>query len=123
MNKRESLELAARYWGAAQFPEDGVWEYFFERDFISGPEEFKEWNPSSDDGDALRLAVKLRLSVSWDVFDGDEYATATPRQTNQGYDCIVDGDPRAAIRWAIVKAAAEMQRSNELKAKSKPETR
>lgn len=66
------------------------------------------WNPLTDDGDALRLAVKLRLTVSWDRYDYDDYATATPPHTHQGYDCMVDQDPYAAARRAIVRAAAEI---------------
>lgn len=60
------------------------------------------WNPLTDDGDALRLAVKLGL-----VFD------ATRKQTWCGatqYDaCEPHGDdPYAATRRAIVRAAAAM---------------
>ena len=66
----------------------------------------KWWNPLTDDGDALRLAVALRLTIAWDRFDDDDYATATPPHTHQGYDCIVDQDPCAATRRAIVRAAA-----------------
>ena len=68
----------------------------------------KWWNPLTDDGDALRLAVALRLTIAWDRFDDDDYATATPPHTHQGYDCIVDQDPCAATRRAIVRAAAAM---------------
>ena len=69
------------------------------------------WNPLTDDGDALRMIVKLRLTVSWDRFDDSDYATATPPHTHQGYDCIVDQDPYAATRRAIVRAAAAIGRS------------
>lgn len=67
-----------------------------------------EWNPLTDDGDALRLAVKLRLTLSWDRYYDKDYATATPPCTYQGYDCVVDQDPYAATRRAIVRAAAEI---------------
>ena len=72
------------------------------------------WNPLTDDGDALRLAVKLRLTVSWDRYDDVDYATATPPDTYQGYDCIVDQDPYAATRRAIVRAAAQLGTSVEI---------
>ena len=78
------------------------------RDWFDG---LVNWNPLDDDGDALRLAVNLRLTVSWDRFDDDDYATATPPHTHQGYDCIVDQDPHAATRRAIVRAAAEIGRN------------
>ena len=61
------------------------------------------WNPLADDGDALRLAVKLRLDIdhhqfSVNVWDG--YI---------GTGRIPSGDdPYAATRRAIVRAAAEI---------------
>lgn len=103
MTDRELLELAAL---AAEidihFDKDGD-SY---RVKASGNRAY--WNPLTDDGDALRLAVKLRLTVSWDRFDDCEYATATPPHTHQGYDCTVDQDPYAANRRATVRAAAEI---------------
>ena len=60
------------------------------------------WNPLTDDGDALRLAVKLGLQVSERVSevwrDGKETA----------YFFEDDVDPYAATRRAIVRAAAEI---------------
>jgi len=96
---RELLELAAKAAGYEYAKHGG----YIVVDGIPG-----NWNPLTDDGDALRLAVKLRLTVSWDRFDDDDYATATPPHTNQGYDCMVDQDPHAATRRAIVRAAAEI---------------
>lgn len=62
------------------------------------------WNPLTDDGDALRLAVKLGLSVhvlpamnlSWASFNGGHTT----------YNADHDTDPYAATRRAIVRAAA-----------------
>jgi len=96
---REMLELAAKAAGYEYAKHGG----YIVVDGIPG-----NWNPLTDDGDALRLAVKLRLTVSWDRFDDDDYATATPPHTHQGYDCMVDQDPHAATRRAIVRAAAEI---------------
>jgi hypothetical protein len=53
------------------------------------------WNPLTDDGDALRLAVKLCL------LDNHEIAIA-PVNVWHG------DDPYAATRRAIVRAAAEI---------------
>jgi hypothetical protein len=86
MTDRELLELAAKaagYW-AAEFncPAN-----------LPRP----DWNPLTDDGDALRLAVKLNL---WEaVCDGYQHADSS------------DSDPYAATRRAIVRAAAEIGRS------------
>jgi len=93
---RELLELAAK---AAGYREAGI-----NKPYTDGL--LKNWNPLNDDGDALRLAVKLRLTVSWDRFDDEDYATATPPHTHQGYDCMVSQDPYAATRRAITRAAA-----------------
>lgn len=95
---RELLELAAKASGeltASWYGNDAYFDGVLSR-----------WNPLNDDGDALRLAVKLRLTVSWDRFDYEDYATATPPHTHQGYDCMVSQDPYAATRRAITRAAA-----------------
>jgi len=68
--------------------------------------EFNQWNPIEDDGDALRLAVKLQIIVG----KYDNYANAGAI----GYDVDVlvwtheEKDPYAATRRAIVRAAAEL---------------
>jgi hypothetical protein len=69
------------------------------------------WNPLTDDGDALRLAVKLNIYVyprqgkthcEWRT-DGE--------QTGEMYTQPHGTDPYAATRRAIVRAAAEIGRS------------
>jgi hypothetical protein len=68
------------------------------------------WNPLTDDGDALRLAVKLRLDVKINDFDtlcyGPNFGTRSAAETHADYT-----DPCAATRRAIVRAAAEIGRS------------
>lgn len=63
------------------------------------------WNPYDDDGDALRLAVKLRMSL--DAALGQSLAIPLG-----GKDCVEQhaDDPYAATRRAIVRAAAEIGR-------------
>jgi hypothetical protein len=63
------------------------------------------WNPITDDGDALRLAVKLRMSL--DTALGQSLAIPLG-----GKDCVEQhaDDPYAATRRAIVRAAAEIGR-------------
>ncbi len=65
------------------------------------------WNPLTDDGDALRLAVKLGLSLGPN-FDG-ELAVCFARQ---GADFTEEygSDQYAATRRAIVRAAAAIGR-------------
>lgn len=63
------------------------------------------WNPLIDDGDALRLAVRLQLSVEqWPDEDGNGSYTAINDKIIE--DHLVD--PYAATRRAIVRAAAEI---------------
>ena len=70
----------------------------------------KRWNPLADDGDALRLAVKLHITV---VVEGDQ-PDDIARRTKAVHRLIGDrceshrSDPRAATRRAIVRAAAEI---------------
>ncbi len=68
------------------------------------------WNPLTDDGDALRLAVKLNLEIV-------QFRT-TVRVSNLelvGDDCHEEKepDPYAATRRAITRAAAELWRAQQ----------
>lgn len=56
------------------------------------------WNPLTDDGDALRLAVKLRIDIAFTDDATDVYAHG------QGMPWLADKDARRAI----VRAAAEI---------------
>ena len=67
-----------------------------------------DWNPLEDDGDALRLSVKLRLNLNFEEWDGAEYACAVPHKSYQGQDEVIGDDENAAARRAIVRAAAAM---------------
>ena len=58
---------------------------------------FKKWNPLTDDGDALRLAVKLGI-LSHPLLQ-HYFAVET---------LMPEKDPYAATRRAIVRAAAEI---------------
>lgn len=100
MTDKELLELAARAAGykIKWLDMKGGYERFLSTPKLNG--EF--WNPLTDDGDALRLAVALRLLIDTDY-----------------NDCIAAGccqldevlepagvDRLAATRRAIVRAAA-----------------
>jgi len=100
MSDRELLEAAAKAAGMVL-----TWE---------GPDHDQPqtlckgaWNPRAYDGDALRLAVTLQIDVkhygdhvvAW--FDGGYIGTGR---------IPYDGDPFAATRLAIVRAAAETAR-------------
>ncbi len=111
MNDREILELAAKAAGISlhQWVEQGCWLGEPEEEgFQTSPPELGRWNPLTDDGDALRLAVKLRHNINFEEYDGVEYACATPIRSHQGKDEAMGDDEMAAIRRAIVRAAAEI---------------
>lgn len=64
------------------------------------------WNPLNDDGDAFRLAVKLRMCVeSWGAG-----SSAVVIINNRAYvaEPHYGDDPERATRRAIVRAAAEI---------------
>ena len=69
----------------------------------------KEWNPLEDDGDALRLAVKLNMSIN---IPANSKIRADVISYLDLSVCIreIGDDPYAATRRAIVRAAAEMGR-------------
>jgi hypothetical protein len=99
MTDRELLEAAAKAVGLevichASYPNGGV--------YVKGMED--DWNPLTDDGDALRLAVKLKMGVN---FDGEKVGANCGRGAVE----VFGNDPLAATRRAIVKVAAEIGRS------------
>jgi hypothetical protein len=69
------------------------------------------WNPLTDDGDALRLAIKLKLNTFFEEWDGVEYVSSVQRTSFQGREEVIDDDDGAATRRAIVRAAAAMHAS------------
>jgi hypothetical protein len=108
--ERDLLELAAKaagmkFKGSPTNPDS----YQTQQDDLPyGPRPWMPWNPLTDDGDALRLAVKLRLFVSV----GRKQASAMPpdQASDDYFEAFepVKGDPYAATRRAIVRAAAEI---------------
>lgn len=70
------------------------------------------WNPLTDDGDALRLAVKLGLDVCIDTPQEKDAHTHVVGFSGENSDLVdaieYHGDPYAATRRAIVRAAAEI---------------
>ena len=69
--------------------------------------ETKPWNPITDDGDAFRLMVRLRLPIR-DGLNGT-VETGNERSGRPIWELWED-DPLAATRRVIVRAAAEIGR-------------
>ena len=65
----------------------------------------RPWDPIADDGDALRLMVKLNMDFT---LSGKHAAVAQVAHATAQAFC--NGDPYAATRRAIVRAAAEIGR-------------
>jgi len=93
MTDRELLELAAK---AA-----GIFDLRFDNKGVAYRNVHIEWNPLTDDGDALRLAVKLEACI--DFMDRRVVAGAWP-------EVVIDFTDED-YRRAIVRAAAEIGRS------------
>ena len=66
------------------------------------------WNPLTDDGDALRLAVKLDIGISPDTEVSEVCAVFMIGNTCHIIVEEHSSDPYAATRRAIVRAAAEI---------------
>lgn len=110
MNDRQLLENAAKaaglkraeYWcagGDNGFP-------FAEciTHYIDGEPCVQAWNPLRDDGDALRLSVKLKIKL---LPENRSYARVESKNL-RGVGEDWGDDPCAATRRAIVRVAAEI---------------
>lgn len=111
MDDRELLELSAKAaaigggWGDKIEYHNGAVDL---RDvWILEGDDFVPWNPLTDDGDALRLATKLRIGLHWcstgrvyAYADGDVEEFESTRE-----------EPDSSVRRAIVRAASEIGRA------------
>jgi hypothetical protein len=116
MTDKEMLELAAKAAGI-DWIKNCVW---IENGFYSplAKHERIAWNPLTNDGDALRLAVKLGIDVSFPLYRKPDPPTV---HAGRYWDTYVScwypfeerkgEDPYAATRRAIVRAAAEIGRN------------
>jgi hypothetical protein len=110
MTDRELLEMAAKAAGIKNI----LWHDSDAGGWVRSLNGHPWWNPLTDDGDALRLAVALELEV---YFGDDEAGTgvhvgyaADPDSASMVRYCIQpsNADPYAATRRAITRAAAEI---------------
>lgn len=118
---RELLELAAKAAGFGD-PEKGrvTWteseyppksgKYGALWNFVGYMDTAQLWNPRTDDGDAFRLAIQLRMRVdTW----GGSVVSAEVLLENRAI-CVWEkngADAKDAARRAIVRAAAEIGRA------------
>ena len=76
----------------------------------AGPDGPRDWNPLTDDGDALRLAVKCAIDISPD-YDGTYAEAVIDGEPMWASGFASNGDLYAATRRAIVRVAAEIGRA------------
>lgn len=113
---KELLELAAKaagftYRTSPEWHNTGAPQIWDGNDWI-------DWNPLTDDGDALRLAVKLGIDVCIDTAQERPPQTQAIGFAGDGADTVdaieFHGDDHyAATRRAIVRAAASIGKSGE----------
>lgn len=115
MTDHEMLEMAAKAAGLTMY------EHVHGLIVTGSPEtqdvDYEFWNPLTDDGDALRLAVKCSISLNTMLVDGmNRPRHETAACSSYGLPIVRhkhNGDPCAATRRAIVRAAAEIGRAME----------
>ena len=104
MTDKELLELAAKAAGISLI----TISTFYKDDWINF------WNPLTDDGNALHLAVRLKLDIS--INRGTIAATwydeaiSETHEIFEYFDFDTDSECLYAVRRAIVRAAAEIGR-------------
>ena len=96
---RELLELAAKAAGIVISEHIGIRSDYFADDSTG-----KEWNPLTDDGDALRLAVTLQMTVLVHQFTAMAETGAVTFQARE--KATMNYSIGEATRRAIVRAAA-----------------
>lgn len=108
--ERELLDLAAKAAGVEQDlvltdPRFITWRSQYDSEGYNQP-----WNPLTDDGDALRLAVKLEITPG--KHEDTVVASRSASWRSGSAHCSLwepeEDDPYAATRRAIVRAAAEI---------------
>ena len=102
---RKLLEAAAKTAGLHVDVRSTIPDYLWVREIkLHGP--YRVWNPLTDDGDALRLAVALRMCVeSW---GSGASAVVTVNNRALVAEPHYGDDPGRATRRAIVRTAAEL---------------
>lgn len=111
MEKLELLVMAAKAAGIEHVDYEGV-DYDGSQGLVIVGEHGQHlhgWDPLTDDGDALRLAVSLDLDIVF--YCGFEEVCATNNDGSSEASEDFGSDKLASTRRAIVRAAAEIGRS------------
>jgi hypothetical protein len=106
MTDRKLLEYAAK---AAGIDLSAGFSLRLNAFYVEPKEEtgaYAGWNPLTDDGDALRLAVKLKIELEFGSNFVNTGHCLNPGRWHLAQEKL--SDPYAATRRAIVRAAAEI---------------
>lgn len=99
---RELLELAAKAAGGIAWDSTGLSSIFiYHRDGGT-----YTWSPLTDDGDAMRLAVRLQISISQNIIRVEASTIALVLAGVKTHEDTLNQDWNVATRRAIVRAAA-----------------
>ncbi len=116
MDDRELLELAAKAAGYKKFRMlTDMANVSLNANWNENFAEWVGWNPITNDGDAMRLAVKLRLRIEVNersivvesLLNGKDIYEYPKSDQNEDYEIVYSGYEEATRR-AIVRAAAEI---------------
>ena len=69
---------------------------------------YGQWNPLTDDGDALRLAVQLKMRIGINSIPVGYVVVMSDDPLRKDTHELIGDDPYAATRRAITRAAAEI---------------
>lgn len=116
---KELLELAAKAFGiSGKYVTDfGSGDYYYAGNldgiYYDLPDGgYTVWNPLTNDGDALRLAVKLGMIIgTYANYSTVDVLSNKRINTIEVWHSKTQGDVYAATRLAIVRAAAEIGKS------------
>lgn len=115
-DNRELLELAAKAAGIKLYWREQSRGYFLhpidERDIAWGGTP-RTWNPIYDDGDALRLACKLRMSLNFSTAKNGPDTAFSEGLEDVITVPITKWMDTESMRLAIVRAAAEIGKQME----------
>ena len=111
MSDKELLELAAKAAGLTNLTYCPAWKGMAEFDKQGGYYKWETyWNPLRDDSNALLLVVLLDLDIRHEVAPTGVKNVLVGCEERLGgwFKEVLGDDPLAAIRRAIVRAAAEI---------------
>lgn len=107
LTDRELLEFAAKAAGYVLGPE---WDCYETGIWVNGTGRGDGflWSPLIDDGQALRLAVEMRMTVDVHLWRDEVQVRAYDKLRGGMYHVDESGETVAATRRAVVRAAAEI---------------